>query len=53
MSTAVVFLDIGKDFDTTRHPGLLYKLHKLKLATNLIKLIKFTASVEGTMYKPR
>jgi hypothetical protein len=31
MSTTAVFLDIGKAFDTTRHPGLLYKLPELKL----------------------
>jgi hypothetical protein len=30
MSTAVVFLDMGKAFDTTWHLGLLYKLSKLK-----------------------
>jgi hypothetical protein len=29
MSTAAVFLDIEKAFDTTWHPGLLYKLSKL------------------------
>jgi hypothetical protein len=30
MSTAVVFLDIEKAFDTTWQPGLLYKLSKLQ-----------------------
>jgi hypothetical protein len=39
MSTAAVFLDIEKAFDTTWHPGLLYKLAKLKFSNNLIKLI--------------
>jgi hypothetical protein len=29
MSTAAVFLDIEKAFDTTWHPGLLYKLAKI------------------------
>jgi hypothetical protein len=29
MSTAAVFLDIKTAFDTTRHPGLLFKLSKL------------------------
>jgi hypothetical protein len=39
MSTAAVFLDIEKAFDTTWHSGLLYKLSKLKFSTNLIKLL--------------
>jgi hypothetical protein len=39
MSTAAVFLDIKKAFDTTWHPGLLYKLSKLQFSTSLIKLI--------------
>jgi hypothetical protein len=39
MSTAAVFLDIEKAFDTTWHPGLLYKLSKLQFSTSLIKLI--------------
>jgi hypothetical protein len=29
MSTAAVFLDIEKAFDTTWHNGLLYKLFKM------------------------
>jgi hypothetical protein len=37
MSTAAVFWDIEKAFDTTWHPGLLYKLSKLKCSNNLIK----------------
>jgi hypothetical protein len=60
MSTATVFLDIEKTFDTTWHPGLLYKLSKLKFSINLIKLIssflsqrKFRVSVEGEMSTPR
>jgi hypothetical protein len=36
MSTAAVFLDIEKAFDTTWYPGLLYKLHKLKISTDII-----------------
>jgi hypothetical protein len=32
MSTAAVFLDIEKAFDTTWHPGLLYKLSNLKFS---------------------
>jgi hypothetical protein len=38
-STAAVFLDIEKAFDTTWHPGLLYKLAKLIFSKNLIKLL--------------
>jgi hypothetical protein len=60
MSTAAVFLDIEKAFDTTWHPGLLYKLSKLQLSTSLIKLIssflsqrKCTVSVEGEISTPR
>jgi hypothetical protein len=33
-STAAVFLDIEKAFETTWHPGLLYKLSKLEFSTN-------------------
>jgi hypothetical protein len=60
MSTAAVFLDIEKAFDTTWQPGLLYKLSKLQFSTSLIKLIssllsqrKFRVSVEGEMSTPR
>jgi hypothetical protein len=60
MSTAAVFLDTEKFFDTTWHPGLLYTLTKLYFSTNLIKLIssflsqrKFGVSVEGEMSTPR
>jgi hypothetical protein len=60
MSTAAVFLDIEKAFDTTWQPGLLYKLSKLQFSTSLIKLIasflsqrKFRVSVEGEMLTPR
>jgi hypothetical protein len=42
MSTAAVFLDIEKAFDTTWHPGLLYKLSKLNFSTRIIKLISLT-----------
>jgi hypothetical protein len=41
MSTAVVFLDIEKVFDTTWHLGLLYKLSELKFLISLIKIITF------------
>jgi hypothetical protein len=34
-----VLLDIEKAFDTTWHPGLLYKLSELEFPTSLIKLI--------------
>jgi hypothetical protein len=60
MSTAAVFLDIEKAFDTTRQPGLLYKLSKLQFSASLIKLIgsflpkrKFRVSVEGEMSTSR
>jgi hypothetical protein len=60
MSIAAVFLDIEKAFDTTWHPGLLYKLSKLQFLTRLIKLIssflsqrKFRVSVEGENSTPR
>jgi hypothetical protein len=60
MSTAAVFLDIEKAFDTTWHPGLLYKLSELKFSASLIKLIasflskrKFKVSVEGELSSPR
>jgi len=39
MSTAAVFLNIEKAFVTTWHAGLLYKLSKLQLSANFIKLI--------------
>jgi hypothetical protein len=60
ISTAAVFLDIEKAFDTTWNPGLLYKLSKLQLSVNLIKLTssylrhrKFRVSVEGELSTPR
>jgi hypothetical protein len=60
MSTAAVFLDIEKAFDTTWHTGLLYKLAKMEFSVNLIQLIssflsyrKFTVSVEGELSTPR
>jgi hypothetical protein len=58
MSTAAVFLNIEKAFDTTRHTGLLYKLSKLNF--RIIKLIssfrlqrKFRLSVESEKSTPR
>jgi hypothetical protein len=60
ISTAAVFLDIEKAFDTTWHPGFLYKLSKLNFSTRIIKLIssfllerKFRVSVEGEMSTSR
>jgi hypothetical protein len=60
MSTAAVFLDIKKAFDTTWHSGLLYKLSRFEFSTRLIQLIssflselKFRVSVEGKMSTPR
>jgi hypothetical protein len=59
MSTAAVFFDIEKAFDTTWHPGLPYKLSKLQFLNRLIKLIssflsqrKFRVSVEGEISRP-
>jgi hypothetical protein len=60
MSTAAVFLDIEKTFDTTWHSGLLYKMSKFEFSTRLIQLIssllserKFRVSIEGEMSTPR
>jgi hypothetical protein len=60
MSTAAVFLNIEKVFDTTWHPVLLYKLSNLTFSISLIKLIssflsqrKFRVSVEGEMSMSR
>jgi retron-type reverse transcriptase len=60
MSTAAVFLDIEKAFDTKWHTGLMYKLGKMEFSVNLIKLInsfisqrKFRVSVEGELSTPR
>jgi hypothetical protein len=60
MSTAAVFLDIEKAFDTTWHSGLLYKMSIFEFSTRLIQLIssflserKFRVSVEGKMSTPR
>jgi hypothetical protein len=59
MSTAIVFLDIEKAFDTTWHSGLLCKL-SMEFSNSLIKLIgsflsqlKFRVSVEGEISTPR
>jgi hypothetical protein len=60
MSTAAVFLNTQKAFDTTWQLGLLCKLSKLNFSTRIIKLIssfllqrKFRVSVEGEMSVPR
>jgi hypothetical protein len=60
MSTAAVFLDDEKAFDTIWQPGLLYKLSNLQFSTSLIKSIglllsqrKFIVSIEGEMSTPR
>jgi hypothetical protein len=60
MSTAALFLDIEKAFDTTWHSGLLHKLSKFEFSTNLIKLIdsflsnrKCSVSVVCKMSNPR
>jgi hypothetical protein len=60
MSIAAVFLDTGKDIDTTWHLGLLHKLLELKFSISLIKLInsflsqrKFRVLVEGEISMPK
>jgi hypothetical protein len=60
MSTVAVFLDIEEAFDTTWHPGLLYKVAKLQFSNNLIKLIssflsqrKLRVPVEGKLSTAR
>jgi hypothetical protein len=60
MSTAAVFLDVEKAFDTTWHYGLLYKPSKLEFSTKLFKLLgsifsqrKFRVSVEGEISTTR
>jgi hypothetical protein len=60
MSTASVSLDIEKAFDTTWHPGLLYKLFELHFSPSLSKLInsfvssrKFRITAEGELPTPR
>jgi len=52
-------LDIEEAFDTTWHPGLLYKLSKLQISSTLIRLIcsflsnrKFRVMVEGQLSTP-
>jgi hypothetical protein len=60
LSTAAVFLDIEKAFDTKWHAGLLYRLSKFKSSSSLIKLLSsflsqrnFITSVNGEMSTPR
>jgi hypothetical protein len=60
MSTAAVFLDIEKAFNTTWHPGLLHKLSELEFSNSLIKPIssfisqrKLRVLVEGGMSTAR
>jgi hypothetical protein len=60
MSTAAVFLDIEKAFDTTWDPGFLYELSKLQFPSSLIKFVssflsqrKLKVSVEDEMSAPR
>jgi hypothetical protein len=60
MSTAAVFLDIEKAFNTKWHSGLLCKLSELGFSTGVIKLIasfltvrKFKVLMEGEFSTPR
>jgi hypothetical protein len=60
ISTAAVFLDIEKAFDTIWQPGLIHMLSGLQFPISLIKLIvsfltnrKFKVSVDGELSSPR
>jgi hypothetical protein len=60
MSTAAVFLDIEKDFNTTWNSSLLHKLSELEFSTSLIKQIssflterKFKILVAGELSMTR
>jgi hypothetical protein len=59
MSTAAVFLDIGKAFDTTWHYGLLYKLPNLNYRPDWSSWLTLSfqsesvVSVEDEMSTPR
>jgi hypothetical protein len=44
-STSAVFLDTEKSFDTTWHPGLVYRLLKLNFSDCTVKL--------GELYMPK
>jgi hypothetical protein len=46
MSRAEEFLDKEEAFDKAWHPGLLYKLYKLKFSTNLIELLPIRAKIQ-------
>jgi len=39
LSTAAILLDFENAFDTTWHPGLLYKFIKLNFSVNTVRLI--------------
>jgi len=59
MSTAAIFLNIEKAFDTTRHHGLLYELSELHFSPSFIILIssffsnrKVRLMVEGELSTP-
>jgi hypothetical protein len=60
MSTAAVFLDTEKAFDTTLPSGLLFKLSEIQFVISFIRLIasfltsrQFKVSVEGDLSLPR
>jgi len=57
MSTAAVFWEIEKAFDTTWHLGLIYKLSKLHFLVNLLNFVihasRNTSSVpQGSVLAP-
>jgi hypothetical protein len=54
MSTAAVFLDIEKAFDTTWHPALLYKLSKLQFSSRLMTTPRYMQAgvPQGSVISP-
>jgi hypothetical protein len=50
MSTAEVFLDIEKAFDTIGHTGLLCKLSAMDFSTDVIKLISSFLSQKNSEF---
>jgi len=60
MSTATVFVDIEKTFDTVWYPGLLNKLYELRFSARIIKIISsfipnrtFRVTTGGELTTPR
>jgi hypothetical protein len=50
MSTAEAYLDVGKAFETTWHPGLLYEVYKLHFSSSsFLSNRKFRVTAEGEL----